>query len=163
MNFVLLTFAVISPMSIVINMSFTRREQSLTSIATIKSTLLNLYGAHCTWDWKKPNNLTGTGRIACKDITNWFVQYYDPTLYIIYNLSNDLVTILQLPTNTRSRHKVTSKGRKEAKTIADISNLYYRQLNNYVSQLTTQCEILKKHGLPPNEAIRIRQVSLDKK
>ena len=160
MNFVLLTFAVISPMSIVINMSFTRREQSLNSIATIKSTLLNLYGAYCTWDWKKPNQDTNsTGRIACKDITNWFVEYYDPTLSIIYNLSNDLVAFLQLPTNTRSRHKVTYRGIKEAKTIADISNLYYRQLNNYVSQLTTQCEILKKHGLPPNEAIRIRQVS----
>ena len=156
MNWVLLTFAVVSPMSISITMAFTRREKSLNSIATMKSTLLNLYGAHSTWDWSKPDKASTTGRVACVDI-NWF-EHADETLHIIYHLSNEITKFLTLPTNTRSRHKVTQNGRKEAREISKVSFEYYRLASCRLAQLTTKCEVLKRHGLPPNEAIRIRQV-----
>lgn len=63
MDWVLLSFAVITPISAWIGMAFSRREQALQHVAVMKSTLWSIFAAHACWDWEqagKPN----TGRLA---------------------------------------------------------------------------------------------------
>ncbi|KAL7462202.1 hypothetical protein ACHAXS_002598, partial [Conticribra weissflogii] len=48
---VLLSFAVITPLSSSISMAFARREGALRSLANYKSAVYNLYVAHASWDW----------------------------------------------------------------------------------------------------------------
>ena len=47
MNWVLLSFAVITPISYVIGMAFTRREAAVAHIAGLRATFLQLFTAHC--------------------------------------------------------------------------------------------------------------------
>jgi hypothetical protein len=59
LNWVLLSFAVVTPIASSIVMAFARRETALRSIGTVRATLLQLYVAHSIWDW---GNLKGGGR-----------------------------------------------------------------------------------------------------
>lgn len=51
MNWVLLTFAVITPIGATIQMVFTRRENALLQISTLRSTLIQLYNSYAIWGW----------------------------------------------------------------------------------------------------------------
>lgn len=63
MNWVLLSFAVITPLTSSISMAFRRREAALVEIALIRATFSELFTAHATWDWDcKPGDSVNTGR-----------------------------------------------------------------------------------------------------
>jgi hypothetical protein len=51
MTWVLLSFAVITPIGAALRMTFTRRELALQQTATLRSTFLQLYTSHAIWDW----------------------------------------------------------------------------------------------------------------
>ena len=53
MNWVLLSFSVITPMSTSIGLAFKRREKALAQLCIFKTTLLAIYSAHIYWDWDK--------------------------------------------------------------------------------------------------------------
>jgi len=65
MNWVLLTFAVITPMSASVRMAFSRRELALQQISVIRSTCTELYLAHAMWGWKDRDKVTCSFRVAC--------------------------------------------------------------------------------------------------
>jgi hypothetical protein len=154
MSWVLLTFAVVTPMSASIGMAFKRREDALGYLAVLKSTLMNLYGAHCSWDWPTPDKLETTGRNGCK--VDW-LDHADQTLRSMWYLVQEMSRFLTLPNGTRARHRVTAAGRRQAEDIAQVSIPLFRSAMMRVAELTILCEVLKRNGLPPNEAIRIRQ------
>lgn len=153
MDWVLLSFAVITPMSASIGMAFNRREQALQHVAVVKTTLWNIYSAHACWDWPKAGK-PDTGRVGCNH--DWVV-HGDQVLTTILNLCQDLTRMLTLPNGSRARHRVTSAGAREAKTITTVSLKLHRSIYRRASTLTKSCEIFKQQGLPPNEATRIRQ------
>ena len=63
MNWVLLSFAVITPIGAALTMAFSRREMALQQIAILHSTFLELYTSHAIWDWDfAPGNLLESGR-----------------------------------------------------------------------------------------------------
>ena len=64
---VLLSFAVITPLSSSISMAFRRREEALRALASYRSAVYNLYVAHSTWDWAEC--WKGKGRRGC--VENW--------------------------------------------------------------------------------------------
>lgn len=51
MNWVLLTFAVITPIGAAIQMVFARRENALLQISTLRSTMIQLYNSYAIWGW----------------------------------------------------------------------------------------------------------------
>ena len=53
MDWFLLGFAVITPMSMSIGFAFKRREEALLDIARYKSYVYQIYLSQCLWDWKK--------------------------------------------------------------------------------------------------------------
>lgn len=151
MDWVLLSFAVITPMSASIGMAFSRREQALGHLAGIKTTLWNIYSAHACWDWPKPGK---PGRLACD--YNW-QEHGDKVLTTIVHLCQDLTRMLTLPNSSRARHRVTHRGREEAEKLVVVRVKLHQSIYRRVNALTRSCEDLKAQGLPPNEATRVRQ------
>jgi hypothetical protein len=151
MDWVLLSFAVITPMSASIGFAFNRREQSLQHLAVVKTTLWNIYSAHACWDWPKK----GESERDRADL-DW-LDHGDKVLTAIMFLCQDLTRMLTLPNSSRARHRVTPMGVKEAQKIMDIRLKLHRSIYRRVSRLTSLTEVFKRYGLPPNEATRIRQ------
>jgi len=154
MSWTLLTFAVVTPLTSSVGMAFTRREQALQYMKTIRSTVIQLYLAHSSWDWnnrQKPES----GRKACEGV-DW-VEYGDDILDELLALVEELRLLLLLPTSSRSRHKVTPTGIREARDINVLSSKIHSLLVGRMGSLSAKCEFLKLHGLPGNEASRIRQ------
>ena len=56
MDWVLLGFAVVTPLSLAIGIAFRRRERALIDIARFRSFSYQIYLAHSLWDWGKPPN-----------------------------------------------------------------------------------------------------------
>jgi hypothetical protein len=143
MNWTLFSFAVITPMSAAMSMAFTRREQGLHLIASIKGTLLELYMSHALWDWDKDR-----GR-ADSDV-DW-LAHADETCTQILGACSDITRFLTLPDTTRARHKTTREGKKEAQQVADIRIRLHESIIYRFGRLAQLCEVLKCEGLPPNE------------
>jgi hypothetical protein len=154
MSWTLLTFAVVTPLSSSVSMAFTRREEALKYLKTVRSTVIALYLAHASWDWpsrQKPD----TGRIGSSEV-DW-VEFGDDALHELALLVEELRLYLLLPTTTRARHRVTPIGQREAMTIRSLSSSIHSSLICRMGSISAKCEFLKLHGLPGNEASRMRQ------
>ncbi|KAL3906997.1 MAG: hypothetical protein SGILL_009052 [Bacillariaceae sp.] len=134
-------------------MSFSRRDQALTQISNFKATMIHLYSSHICWDWPKKNQ-DPTGR-AASDV-DW-LQHCDEVLHTMCQICSELTRLLTLPTANRGRHRVISYGRKQRLEIAAIGRKLRRSILADMNFLSDKCEDLKREGLPPNEATRIRQ------
>jgi len=150
MTFTLLSFAVITPMSAAIRMSFKRREQGLHFIATLQATFLELYTAHAIWDWG------GLESARAKSEVDW-LKHSDEAFMDIMGIASDLTRLLTLPDVTRARHRMIRQGKNDAKRIADIQDRLHESIVYRFGRLAILCEVLKREGLPPNEATRVRQ------
>mmetsp|Transcript_2108 Transcript_2108/g.4444 ORF Transcript_2108/g.4444 Transcript_2108/m.4444 type:complete len:517 (-) Transcript_2108:872-2422(-) len=225
---VLLSFAVVTPLSSSISMAFARRESALRSLAKYKSAVYNLYVAHVSWDWgecwknkgrrgclenmedliavsdemeqmqqqselqkqsqkdatedieaacardapgNQPNNDEKDHTFTKKDskaearnetknekIPLDWLNHSDTLLTHLITLSDSLHQYLTLPTTTRARHRVTTKGISEAKTVfLTAQSLFTLNTSGRMVSISQLCEALKYRGLPGNEASRIRQ------
>jgi hypothetical protein len=153
LNWVLLSFAVVTPIASSIGMAFARRETALRSIGTIRATLVQLYVAHAIWDWGNFNG--GGGRESVRqafDPAEHAGRVYDTITALQYNLCQ----FLTLPSSSRARHRTTRNGRREAVSIDQVGQVYYERVVTQVIRLAASCESLKRAGLPGNEAARIR-------
>lgn len=150
MNWVLLSFAVITPISSSISMAFGRRDMALNHMALIKATLVHIYSAHCCWDWAK------VGKPGRDPEYDW-LQHCDSVLESSVQLSHELCRLLTLPSASRARHRVTSWGRREAVVTEQVMTEFHLSISDHVWNLTELTENFKFNGLPPNEATRIRQ------
>ena len=143
-------------------MAFNRREKALTYLKTIRSSMVNIYIVHASWDWPKRGQ-PESGREACTVIgsktnekVDW-VAYGDGVLSGLIGIIEELRMLLLLPTSSRARNKVLPKGIQEAQDIHKVSERIHISLVGRVAALSAQCEYLKLQGLPGNEASRIRQ------
>ena len=171
---ILLSFAIITPLSLSINMGWSRRETALKALAMYRSAVNNLYVAHAAWDWGECSK--GKGRRGCvengedevnvygdvpptaaeKKAIDW-LNHSDTTLCHLIHLSDSLCQYLTLPSATRARHRATAKGRNEANRVLSTGReLFTLTVCGRMSMLSQMCEALKYRGLPGNEASRIR-------
>lgn len=134
-------------------MAFQRRERALIAIGQFRSFSYHLYMAHCLWDWD------GDGRVkaAEKQGVNW-LEHTDAVLAQLLGIGDELARFLTLPTSSRSRHRMTRKGRKEAARTMEVA---YQLVESMTAQRLTRLvyysERLKKIGLPSGEISRVRQ------
>jgi hypothetical protein len=155
MDFVLLSFAVITPLSSTINMAFTRREQALAAIASLRAVLIELYLAHANWDWgQTPGVLNESGRT--RSTVNW-LDHSDLVLVQLLGVGQDLTRYLTLPSSTRARHKSMSCFLNEVKRTQSVAAEVFQVLLVRLARISEYGEVLKREGLPPNEATRVRQ------
>jgi hypothetical protein len=157
MSWIVLSFAIVTPLSISISMAFRRREWALREMASMKGTIINIYSSHARWDWNKFTDPNNTGKALSS--VDW-EKHSDECLELIMSICTDLTRMLTLPSNSRARHRVTTAGRKESAEISDIMFKLHRSILIQIGRLTLLTEVLKLEGLPPNEATRIRNWEL---
>ena len=150
MNWVLLSFAVITPMSRSIAMAFSRREMALSHLAVVKSTLLSIYSSHASWDWATSKK---EGRKSKVDS----LKHTDKLFHASIQLCAEMSRLLTLPSCSRARHRVMSSGKREAQEIEKVIDAMHLCILERMAVISDLCEDLKYQGLPPNEATRIRQ------
>lgn len=159
MNWVLLSFAVVTPISAVIGMAFSRRETALRDLADMRSTIMQLYISHAIWDWDtKPGDLVHSGRT--KSDVDWR-KHSDLVLEELFGIASDVTRYLGLPTSSRARHKIFPKFQSEAKHIQSEASSCQRTISARFAKLSQYCEVLKREGMPGNESSRIRQWERD--
>ena len=122
MDWVLLSFVVVTPMSASITMAFQRRERALQSIANFRSNAYQIYLAHACWDWS-----LGKGREKTKDTMD-YLEHSDQVLSHLITMAKQICDFLTLPTTTRARHRVTKSGKQQAKENMEIGNQLYISL-----------------------------------
>jgi len=153
MDWVLLGFAVITPLSLSVGFAFRRREEALRDIAIFKSIAFQIYLAHSSWNWGKQGN---DERTTNKEY-DW-LGHADDVLKLLLEMSDEMFHFLTLPTMSRARHRVTKQGKHEAnRTVRVAYALFHSFLTEKVTRVTKRTEDLKLLGLPANEASRIRQ------
>ena len=143
---------VISPISAAIGMAFQRRERALVALASFRSFSYQLYLAHSMWDWNEAG-----GRDAVAEGVDW-LHHSDAVLAQLVGIGDELSRFLTLPTTSRSRHRMTRQGRREASKTMEVSYLLVDSMCTHrMTRLAIYAERLKKIGLPSGEASRVRQ------
>lgn len=115
MDWIIVAFAVVNPMTTSLSMAFRRREQALYEISRIRSFSFQIYTAHALWDWDPP------GRAAAN--VDWLV-HCDKVLAQLIGIGDELCRFLSLPTSSRSRHRMTRSGQKEAARIVKVKLVF---------------------------------------
>jgi hypothetical protein len=154
MDFVLLSFAVVTPLSNSINMAYRRREEALYNMAAFRATSIEIFLAHAVWDWnQKPGVLNESGRIS--SIVDW-AKHADEVANELLAICHEVTRYLTLPCSSRARHKTLRYFKSEAKRTRAVAEELHRSVVIRMSRISDLCEILKREGLPGNEAARIR-------
>jgi len=155
-NFVLVGFAVVSPITISIKLAFRRREQALYEIRRIRTCCFQIYHSQGIWDWKGRDSGTHGGGRDEADI-NW-LHHTDQVLEQLIGIGDELCRFLTLPTSSGTYHRAMSCGRNEAAEIVEVA---YRLFDSLHTQRLIQLSLLneksKDFGLAGGEASRIRQ------
>ena len=134
-------------------MAFQRRERALIAIADFRSFSYHLYMAHCLWDWDGD----GKQKAVEKQSVNW-LEHTDAVLAQLLGIGDELARFLTLPTSSRSRHRMTRQGRKEAARTMEVAYMLVESMTaQRMTRLVYYSERLKKIGLPSGEISRVRQ------
>ena len=135
-----------------IGLAFQRREQALRDIALFRSCAYQLYLSHACWDW-------GTKDPGGRALSEYdWLKHSDEALALLVGMADELCRYLTLPSFSRARHRVTKSGRKEASRTVEVAyRLFDSLLTTHMAKFSYLTEVLKRYGLPANEASRIRQ------
>jgi len=143
-------FALTAPISAAMTMAFNRRERALINIADFRSWSYHLYLAHSLWDWSEKGGRAGAN-------VDW-VEHCDAVMAQLVGIGDEMSRFLSLPTTSRSRHRMTKQGRREAaRTIEVAYQLLESAATQRLTRLVMYSERIKKIGLPSGELSRIRQ------
>jgi hypothetical protein len=152
MDWIVLGFAVVTPLTVTITLAFRRRERALYEISRIRSLCFQIYQAHVFWDWD-----SGKGREKAMNPHQW-LDHGDQVLEQLIGIGDELSRFLTLPTSSRSYHRMLKSGRHKAANIVEVA---YRLLDSLytkrIVKLSILTEKLKTLGLSPAEISRLRQ------
>jgi hypothetical protein len=152
MDWIVLGFAVVTPLSVTITLAFRRRERALYEISRIRSFCFQIYLAHAIWNWD-----SGRGRDNAMNEEGW-LKHTDKVLEQLVGVGDELSRVLTLPTSSRSYHRMIKKGRREAANIIEVSYRLFDSLyTQRIIKISKLSETLKDIGLAATEVSRIRQ------
>ena len=150
MDWALLGFAIVLPLSAIVRFAFLRREAALTHIVEFKSNALAIYMAHADWNWKG-----GKGRDSSSVDS---LQHSDGVIRELIKLGDDLCRYLTLPISSRARHRELPRGRTEASVVSKCTYLLLdSMIARRIPRLSRMAEDLKDAGLSATESSRLRQ------
>jgi len=151
LDWVLLTFAVVTPITSAIGMAFQRREKALQTVAALRATAIELYGAHASWGYDIPNSSSSSSDKIDRR------KHSDEVLQLLLTFFCQLTRYLTMPNFSRARHKVSPLGEQEVAEVLSVCTGLEQEMMADMGKLSGFCEKLKSEGLLPQEAIRIRQ------
>jgi hypothetical protein len=152
MDWIVLGFAVVTPLTVTITLAFQRRERALIEIARVKSFCFQIYLGHTIWDWE-----SGNGRRKAMNQDEW-IKHTDQVLEHLVGIGDELTRFLTLPTSSKSYHRMLKSGRRKAANIVEVA---YKLLDSLYTQRMVQISILteklKAMGVSATEISRMRQ------
>jgi len=149
MDYVILAFAVTSPIAAAIAMAYARRERALVYISDFRSFASQIYIAHSLWDWSED----GGREQSDLDLR----AHSDAVMAQIVGIGDELARFLTLPTTSRSIHRMTKQGKREAAQTVEVAYLLLESMTRRFTRLAVYGERIKAAGLPSGEVSRIRQ------
>jgi len=153
LDFSLLAFSVIFPLSFLIQSTFSRRDQALMHLADYRSTILSCCLLTLTVDWPRLSvkGSTCDGRLDLPD-------NFDTAVVIncqkLVRLSYEYLT---MPSVTRARNVVFSCEKLRTKRIRALQNNIIKQLNDLMFDFYQHTEVMRKYGFTSSEASRVNQ------
>ena len=152
MDWIVLGFAVVTPLTVTISMAFQRRERALYEISRFRSSCFQIYLAHAIWDWN-----SGDGKNQQMNRDQWIV-HTDQVLEHLVGIGDELSRFLTLPTSSRSYHRMLKGGRQKAANIVEVAYRLFDSLyTQRIVQIAILAEKLKSMGLQATEVSRMRQ------
>ena len=151
MDYVILAFAVTSPLASAIGMAYSRREAALVDIADFRSFASQLYIAHSVWDWEVD------GKSGREQSNVDLRAHSDAVMAQIVGIGDELSRYLTLPTTSRSIHRMTRVGKRQAAATVEVAYRLLESMSHRMTRLSVYGERIKAAGLPSGEVSRIRQ------
>mmetsp|Transcript_6890 Transcript_6890/g.14064 ORF Transcript_6890/g.14064 Transcript_6890/m.14064 type:complete len:583 (-) Transcript_6890:104-1852(-) len=153
LDFAFLAFAVIFPLTFLIQSTFNRREEALRRLMDFKAGLLSLALFTFTVDWPE-SGVSGSkdrGRLALPASFHKRAQAdYQALAQLVYEY-------LSMPSVSHARHLVFHSQQKSAKRVHAVQNEVIKYLNEAMYDIKLQVEVMRHHGFGSSEASRLHQ------
>ncbi|CAK9007331.1 Uncharacterized protein SCF082_LOCUS9411 [Durusdinium trenchii] len=151
LDFSILAFAVVFPLTFLMQQAYTRREGALTALATLRAVLIHISMSTLMWDFAEINTKRWKGRETLPKNFNTRVRdAHCELLHLLYHF-------LSLPTVSKARNQVFPVHKERLRKVHDLQNSLSQQFAVNFREMYDLVEVLKAHGLPGNEAARINQ------
>lgn len=152
MNYGMISFGIVFPISGSISSAFARRERALCAMLAMFGYSASFYNGHVNWDWpsRKSGELTG-GRKSLPE------AHVESVHRLLDSLLLALQSYLLTPRGGHARFYYTPCGVREANALQGAMDHQAGRVERAFSRLTMATEQLKAYGLSGSEASRLHQ------
>jgi hypothetical protein len=151
LDFSFLAFAVVFPLTFLMQSTFARREQALSFLADFKSSVLATSLMTLTVDWPDIGGDLTTGRLALPEQFNAnVVKDFQELVQLVYQY-------LSMPHASHARNVVYWRKQQATKRVRALQNGIVKQINDNSFDLAMHTEEMRKYGFPSGEASRLHQ------
>eukprot|EP00516_Mucochytrium_quahogii_P003969 CAMPEP_0203757542 /NCGR_PEP_ID=MMETSP0098-20131031/10557_1 /ASSEMBLY_ACC=CAM_ASM_000208 /TAXON_ID=96639 /ORGANISM=" , Strain NY0313808BC1" /LENGTH=414 /DNA_ID=CAMNT_0050649761 /DNA_START=257 /DNA_END=1501 /DNA_ORIENTATION=- len=151
LDFSILSFAVVFPLTFLMTQAYTRREKALLWLSDFRALMLHVTLATMVWDFTNSETKTFTGR---EKLPGDFLETIRDTNIKLLTL---VYRFLALPTVTRARHHLFPHYRQQTEKVQMYQNNLEQRIADQFNVMYENIEIMKSSGLPANEASRVNQ------
>jgi hypothetical protein len=151
LDFSILSFSVVFPLTFLLQQAFTRREQSLAALGDLKALITHIAMATMTWDFVEQYTKKYDGRAQlAEDFDERVLKATTGFLRLVYEF-------MSMPMVSRARHYIFPGQKRERDYVHKMQDKLLQQISRVMLDLYENVEELKWWGLPGNEAVRINQ------
>jgi hypothetical protein len=151
LDFTFLAFAVIFPLTFLLQSTFNRREQALSFLADFKAAVLSTALMTLTVDWPDTNGDLTTGRLALPEKFNANVlKDFQELVQLVYQY-------LSMPHVSHARNIIFWSKQQASRRVRALQNSIVKKINDNMFDLSMHTEELRKYGFPSGEASRLHQ------
>jgi hypothetical protein len=151
LDFSFLAFAIIFPLSFLLQSTFNRREQALSWFADFKTSVLSGALMTLTVDWPNKEGDPSNGRLQLPQSFNTqVVRDYRGLIKLVYEY-------LSMPRVSHARNHIFWNKQRDTKKVHSRQNAIVQEMNDCMYDFSLQTEEMKSYGFPSGEASRLHQ------
>ena len=151
LDFSFLAFAVIFPLTFLLQSTFSRREQALSFFADFKAAVLSAALMTLTVDWPDTTGNLIRGRLAMPEQFNAnILKDFQELVQLVYQY-------LSMPHVSHARNLIFPSKQHASKRVRALQNRVVKQINDNMFDLAMHTEEMRKYGFPSGEASRLHQ------
>jgi hypothetical protein len=151
LDFSFLAFAVVFPLTFLMQSTLARREQAPSFLADFKASILTTSLMTLTVDWPDTEGDLSSGRLALPEHFNAnVVKDFQELVQLVYQY-------LSMPCVSHARNVVYWSKQQATKRVHALQNGIVKKINDNFFDLAMHTEEMRKHGFPSGEASRLHQ------
>uniref|UniRef100_A0A0G4GGD4 Uncharacterized protein n=1 Tax=Chromera velia CCMP2878 TaxID=1169474 RepID=A0A0G4GGD4_9ALVE len=147
LNWTVVSFSVVFPLTTTVQQAFRRRDEALRELAHVKALVHNMYLGCSQWDWFEDRH--GRTRLPS--------AHSEGVRKILHGLVRDFFEYLRHPVVSKAKHAFTSCGRAVKTEVENLQRQAQWRICRRLREFTLAVEVMKREGLPGNEAARLNQ------